>query len=165
VVDFFRLHRITDVGDLGFAGNGPIGIRNQFVVFIEEGEEGQAVASGAQLILEFRPAGCVEASLVAALLHVDAGDHEMPRKDGPDVGSLDKPIEALAPPSPGSTEQKEDVFVLCGGLRLGAIEHLLRGRRPRRRHSQSGGEQDQRGRSQECVHGRNSRVWARYMSI
>jgi hypothetical protein len=53
----------------------------------------------------------------------------MPRKDGLDVGSLDKPIEALAPPSPGSTEQKEDVFVPRGGLRLGAIEQLLGGRR------------------------------------
>jgi len=44
VVDFFRLHGMADVGDLGFAGNGPIGIGNQFAVFIEKGEEGQACA-------------------------------------------------------------------------------------------------------------------------
>jgi hypothetical protein len=54
------------------------------------------------------------------LLHVEPGDHEILGKDGLDCGSLDKPIETLAPPSPGGPEQQEDVFVLRGRLRFGA---------------------------------------------
>jgi len=79
--------------------------------------------------LERVAAGRVEAGFVAALLHIDAGDHKVPGEDGLDGGSLDKPIEALAPPSPGGAENQKDVLVLRGGLRFGAVEHLLGGRR------------------------------------
>jgi len=134
---------MADVGATGFTWNGPIGISNQFTVFIQEGEEGQARALGAQLCLEFRAAWRIEAGLLAALPHVEARYHEMLGKDRLDCGSLDKPIEALAPPSPGGLEQQEDVLVLRGGLRPGAGQHLLRGRGAGPRHLQSASEQGQ----------------------
>jgi len=129
MVDFFGCHGVSDVLAIGFAGNGPIRVRNQLAVFAEEGEEGQAGACGAELGLEPLAAGRIEVGFVAALLHVDAGDHKVPGKEGLDGGSLDKPIEALAPPAPGGAENQKDVLVLRGGLRFGAVEHLLGGRR------------------------------------
>ena len=129
MVNLFGRHGMADVLAIGFAGNGPIRVCNQFAEFAEEGEEGQAGAFGAELGLERLASSRVEVGLVAALLHVDAGDHEMPGEDGLDCGSLDKPIEALAPPSPGGAENQKDIAVLRGGLRFGALEHLLGGRR------------------------------------
>ena len=104
MVDFFGRHGVSDVLAIRLTGNGPIRVRNQFAVFAEEGEEGKSGAFGAELGFERFAAGRVEAGLVVALLHVDAGDHEMSGEDGLDGGSLDKPIEALAPPSPGGAE-------------------------------------------------------------
>jgi hypothetical protein len=49
-------------------------------------------------------------------------------EDGLDLGRLDKPIEPLAPPSPGSFENQEDLSVLCASLRFGIGQHLLGGR-------------------------------------
>jgi len=129
MVDLFGGHGVSDVLATGFAGNGPIRVRNQFAAFVEEGEKGQAGAFGAQLGFERLATGRVEDGLVGVFLHVDAGDHEMPGEDGLDCGSLDKPIEALAPPSPGGAENQKDVLVLRGGLRFGALEHLLGGGR------------------------------------
>jgi len=128
---------MPDIDAAGFAWNGPAGISDQLAAFIQEGKEGQAGAFGAQVGSKLRAAGRVEAGLVAALLDVDSGDHEMPGKDGLDGGSLDKPIEKLAPPSPGGPEQQENVFVLRGRLRLGTGQHLLGGRRACPRHLQS----------------------------
>lgn len=137
MVNLFGCHGMADILAIGFAGNGPIRVRNQFAVFAEEGEEGKSGAFGAELGLERFAAGRVEVGLVAAFLHVDAGDHKVPREDGLDCGSLDKPIEALAPPSPGGAENQKDVLVLRGGLRFGAVEHLLGGRRSCCCHSRS----------------------------
>lgn len=141
IVNFLGLRGMTDVGAIGFASNGPIGISNQFAVFIQEGEEGQAGVFGTQLGRKRPTAGRVEAGLVALLLHVEPRYHEMLGKDRLDCGSLDKPIETLAPPSPGSLEQQEDVSVLCGGLRSGTGQHLLGGRRACPRHLQNANEQ------------------------
>jgi len=129
MVNLIGRHGVSDVLAIGFAGNGPIRVRNQSAVFVEEGEEGQAGAFGAELGLERLAAGRVEVGLVVALLNVDASDHKVPGEDGLDGGSLDKPIEALAPPSPGGAENQKNVSVLRGGLRFGDIEHLLGGRR------------------------------------
>jgi hypothetical protein len=62
-------------------------------------------------------------------LHVEARNDEIPRQDRFDFGSLDKPIEALAPPSPGSFEEQKDLLVLSGGLRLGFGQYALGGGR------------------------------------
>jgi len=129
MVDFFGLHGMADIHAIRFAWHRPVRVRNQLGVFVEEGEEGQAGALRAELSLQRLAAGRIEPDLLGMLLHIDARNHEMPGEDGLDRGSLDKPIEALAPPSPGGSEQQEDVFVLCGGLSFGVIEHLLRGGR------------------------------------
>jgi len=153
VVDLFWRHGMADILAGGIAGNRPIRVRNQFAVFAEEGEEGQAGAFGTKLGLERFAAGSVEDGLVAALLHVDARDRKVPGKDRLDCGSLDKPIEALAPPSPGGAENQKDISVLRGGLRFGAVEHLLGGRRAcccQRRHSN---EQGQYCRPKDGFHG------------
>ena len=110
---------MTDVDAAGLARNGPIGISDQFAPFIQEGKEGQAGTFGTQLGSKLRAAGRIEAGLVATFLHVEPSYHEILGKDGLDCGSLDKPIEKLAPPSPGRPEQQEDVFVLRGRLRFG----------------------------------------------
>jgi hypothetical protein len=137
---------MTDVDAAGFAWNGPTGISNQFAAFIQEGEEGQAGAFGAQLGSKRCAAGRVEAGLVSMLLHVEPSYHEMLGKDGLDCGSLDKPIETFAPPSPGGLEQQEDVLVLRSRLRFGAGEHLLSGRSAFPRHPQSANDHCQHGR-------------------
>ena len=136
---------MADIDAAGFPWNGPTGISNQLAAFIEEGEEGQAGTFGAQLGSKLRAAGRIEAGLVTVLLHVDSGDHEMLGKDGLDSGSLDKPIETLAPPSPGGPEQQEDVSVLRGGLRFGTRQHLLSGRSAFRRHPHSANDHCQYG--------------------
>jgi hypothetical protein len=133
MIDLFGGHGMADILAIGFAGDGPIRVRNQFAAFVQEGEEGQAGALRAELGLERLAARRVLTGLVAALLDVDARYHKVPGEDGLDGGSLDKPIEALAPPSPGGAENQKDVSVLCGGLRFGAIEHLLGRRRAGRR--------------------------------
>jgi hypothetical protein len=143
IVNFLGLPGMTDIGTVGFAWNGPIGISNQFAVFIQEGEEGQAGVFGTQLGRKRRAAGRLEAGLVAVLLHVEPRYHEMLGKDRLDCGSLDKPIETLAPPSPRSLEQQEDVSVLRGRLRSGARQHLPGGRRACPRRLQSANEQGQ----------------------
>ncbi len=129
MVDFFGRHGVSDVLAIWLTGNGPIRVCNQLAAIVEESEEGKSGAFGTELGLERFAAGRVEVGLIATLLHVDASDHEVPGEDGLDVGSLDKPIEALAPPSPGGAENQKDALVLRGGLRFGAVEHLLGGRR------------------------------------
>ena len=142
MIHFLRRHGMTDVLAIGSTWNGPVRINNQLSVFVEEGEERQAGPFVTELGGQRLAAGRVEGGLIAVLLHVDVRDHEMLGEEGLDYGSLDKPIEALAIPSPGGLENQEDVFVLRASLRSGIGQHLLAGRAACPCHRQSASQQN-----------------------
>jgi hypothetical protein len=62
--------------------------------------------------------GCVERLLVAGLLDGHVDHDEIFVEDRLGFGGLDKPIEFLAPSSPGGVEDREDGALTLRGLGL-----------------------------------------------
>lgn len=85
---------------------------------VEKGHEGEAGRS-AEALQEVAAAGGIQRLLIAVLVDGDVGGDEIFVEDWLDVLGLDKPIEFLAPASPGSVKDDEDGAVVGGGLGVG----------------------------------------------
>jgi hypothetical protein len=121
--------------------SGRQGVDEHRSVIVEKGHEGEAGRSSEPL-QQLAAAGSVQRLLIAVLVDGDVGGDEVAVEDRLDVSGPDKPIEFLAPASPGGVKDDEDGAVIRGslGVRENGIgrRRRLRGESGQRKHGDGG---------------------------